>query len=55
MPLPKLSLLPLKRHGVRFLPEPASVTLPGETTPSGFVCFYDPDGTVLELVENRSV
>jgi hypothetical protein len=35
--------------------EPASVTLPGETTPSRFVCFYDPDGTVLELVENRSV
>lgn len=43
----------LKQHGVRFLSEPASVTLPGATASSRFVCFFDPDGTVLELVETR--
>ena len=43
----------LKQHGVRFLSEPASVTLPGAASSSRFVCFYDPDGTVLELVETR--
>lgn len=43
----------LKEHGVRFLSEPATVTLPGAKASSRFVCFFDPDGTVLELVENR--
>lgn len=39
----------LQAHGVRFLSAPATVTLEGRT--SRFVCFEDPDGTVLELVE----
>lgn len=39
----------LKKHGVEFLSEPAAVTLSGRT--SRFVCFRDPDGTVLELVQ----
>lgn len=43
----------LRQHGVRFLSEPATVTLPGAASSSRFVCFFDPDGTVLELVENR--
>ena len=38
----------LKAHGVEFLSEPAAVTLSGRT--SRFVCFRDPDGTILELV-----
>lgn len=45
----------LKQHGVRFLSEPASVKLPDATATSRFVCFFDPDGTVLELVETRDV
>ncbi len=44
----------LKEHGVRFLSEPAKVTLPGATAGSRFVCFFDPDGTALELVEATS-
>lgn len=43
----------LKANGVQFLSEPATVTLPGATVSSRFVCFFDPDGTVLELVESR--
>lgn len=39
----------LKEHGVEFLSEPASVTVPGRPTVR-FVCFRDPDGTILELV-----
>jgi len=40
----------LERCGVEFLSPPAEVTLEGGHR-SRFVCFYDPDGTVLELVE----
>lgn len=39
----------LKASGVEFLSEPASVTLQGRTTT--FVCFKDPDGTILELAQ----
>ncbi len=39
----------LKAQGVELLSEPATVELGGQTT--RFVCFRDPDGTVLELVE----
>ena len=42
----------LKRHGVQFVSEPASVTLPGAASTSRFVCFFDPAGAVLELVES---
>jgi len=40
----------LREHGVTFLSEPATVRWPGQLD-SRFVCFPDPDGTVLELVE----
>jgi catechol 2,3-dioxygenase-like lactoylglutathione lyase family enzyme len=39
----------LQAAGVEFLSEPASVTLDDRTTT--FVCFKDPDGTILELVQ----
>ena len=39
----------LKSQGVAFLSEPASVSIAGQPT-TRFVCFKDPDGTVLELV-----
>ena len=39
----------LKAAGVEFLSEPASVTLENRTTT--FVCFKDPDGTILELAQ----
>lgn len=40
----------LRKRGVRFVSdEPASVVLEGKTT--RFICFEDPDGTILELVE----
>ena len=42
----------LKSLGVRFLSGPATVTIPGAPSSSRFVCFKDPDGTVLELVES---
>ncbi|MBI5948153.1 MAG: VOC family protein [Chloroflexi bacterium] len=42
----------LKAHGVEFLSEPATVALPGAPVSSRFVCFKDPDGTILELVES---
>ena len=41
----------LKGEGVEFLSEPATVELEGGRR-SRFVCFKDPDGTVLELVES---
>lgn len=40
----------LQAQGVEFLSEPASVSIEGQAT-TRFVCFKDPDGTVLELVE----
>ena len=42
----------LKANGVTFLSEPVTVTIPGAASSSRFVCFKDPDGTVLELVES---
>lgn len=39
----------LKSHGVRFVSEPVSAGLAGGR--QTFVCFYDPDGAVLELME----
>jgi glyoxylase I family protein len=39
----------LKSHGVRFISEPVSPGLAGGK--QAFVCFHDPDGTVLELME----
>ena len=41
----------LKAAGVEFLSEPASVTMENQPT-STFVCFRDPDGTILELVQS---
>ena len=40
----------LQAEGVEFLSEPATVVWEGHPN-SRFVCFKDPDGTVLELVE----
>ena len=40
----------LQAHGVEFLSPPATVQMEGQPA-SRFVCFKDPDGTVLELVE----
>jgi catechol 2,3-dioxygenase-like lactoylglutathione lyase family enzyme len=40
----------LKSQGVEFLSDPATVKLEGQSE-TRFVCFKDPDGTVLELVE----
>ncbi len=40
----------LQAAGVEFLSEPASVTLEQQATTT-FVCFKDPDGTILELVQ----
>ncbi|MCP3913525.1 MAG: VOC family protein [Actinomycetia bacterium] len=40
----------LRAAGVEFLSEPATVEWEGQP-PTRFVCFRDPDGTVLELVE----
>lgn len=42
----------LEAHGVEFLSPPATVTIPGAPASSRFVCFKDPDGTILELVES---
>jgi hypothetical protein len=39
----------LKSRGVRFVSEPVSPGLAGGR--QTFVCFYDPDGAVLELME----
>jgi glyoxylase I family protein len=39
----------LKRKGVKFISEPVVLKTPaGETL---YACFYDPDGTILELIE----
>ena len=43
----------LKDAGAEFLSEPASMP-PESGLPARFVCFKDPDGTVLELVEPGS-
>ncbi len=43
----------LQAAGVEFLSEPASVTLDNSPTTT-FVCFRDPDGTILELVHSGS-
>jgi len=43
----------LESHGVEFLSEPARLDGPGGSE-TRFVCFKDPDGTVLELVETRA-
>jgi catechol 2,3-dioxygenase-like lactoylglutathione lyase family enzyme len=43
-------LAELRDHGVEPLSEPAVVEWPGQPT-SRIVCFPDPDGTVIELVE----
>ena len=40
----------LRTAGVELLSEPATVEWPGQPT-SRIVCFKDPDGTVLELVD----
>jgi len=40
----------LKSQGVEFLSKPATVEMENMPT-SRFVCFKDPDGTILELVE----
>lgn len=40
----------LRSHGVEFLSEPATVDLGGQGS-TRFVCFKDPDGTILELVQ----
>ena len=40
----------LKSNGVEFLSEPATVSLK-DNPATRFVCFKDPDGTVLELVQ----
>lgn len=40
----------LKGRGVEFLSDPVLLS-PPDAPPSRFVCFKDPDGTVLELVE----
>ena len=40
----------LKLNGVEFLSEPATVQST-DSPATRFVCFKDPDGTILELVE----
>jgi catechol 2,3-dioxygenase-like lactoylglutathione lyase family enzyme len=42
----------LKAHGVELISDPACVEVQGFV--SRFVCFKDPDGTVLELVEQTT-
>ena len=43
----------LEAQGVEFLSKPARLAGPGGSE-TRFVCFKDPDGTVLELVETRA-
>lgn len=43
-------LAELAKHGIEPIAEPARVEWPGQPT-SRIVCFTDPDGTTLELVE----
>ena len=40
----------LKARGVEFVSEPVLLS-PPDAPPARFVCFKDPDGTILELVE----
>ncbi|MFN0026635.1 MAG: VOC family protein [Acidimicrobiales bacterium] len=40
----------LQAHGVTFVGEPVTIAGP-DGAPVSFVCFQDPDGTVLELVQ----
>ncbi len=42
----------LKATGVEFISEPELMKNPTGST-SSFVCFYDPDGTVIELIQFR--
>jgi len=42
----------LKARGVEFLSEPVLLS-PSDAPPVRFVCFKDPDGTILELVETN--
>lgn len=43
----------LQAEGVEFLSKPASVTIEKQPTTT-FVCFKDPDGTILELVQMKA-
>lgn len=43
----------LKSAGVEFISDPVELS-PDSGTPVRFVCFKDPDGTVLELVESST-
>jgi glyoxylase I family protein len=43
----------LREAGARFISEPAQMP-PSSGSNARFVCFKDPDGTVLELVENSA-
>ncbi len=47
-------LAALKARGVQFISEPVRLS-PPDAPPSRFVCFKDPDGTVLELVEMNAL
>lgn len=40
----------LRSHGVTFVGDPVTIAGP-DGRPVSFVCFHDPDGTVLELVQ----
>jgi len=40
----------LESNGIEFLSEPATVKIEGQPV-TRFVCFKDPDGTILELVQ----
>ena len=42
----------LRSNGVEFLSEPVTVKL-NDNPATRFVCFKDPDGTILELVEGH--
>jgi catechol 2,3-dioxygenase-like lactoylglutathione lyase family enzyme len=44
----------LKSQGVEFISEPVLLA-PSDSPPTRFVCFKDPDGTVLELVESQQL
>ena len=46
-------LAALAKMGVELIGPPARVVVNGVASPGRFVCFKDPDGTVLELVEAR--
>lgn len=47
-------LAALAELGVEFVGPPARVVVNGTESGGRFVCFKDPDGTVLELVENAN-